>query len=560
MIGERRYSFISNIYFKTIVTSIALTYLFKLSTVSIFPLFIAVLAYYFYKINADCKIQNEAKWCGALLALFLTLGEPDLLLNIKRNMVKIFALLMGSGFFLSCLLQIFYDLYDKYLSDSTPLEQAYNKIAVVSLTAFGWLLVCWIPYWLACYPAVLTPDSISQIKQVLGLAPLVNHHPIAHTMTLKLMYEFISSCGVQDINAIIGFISFIQLLFLAVCFTLVVRFIYVKTGNRLLVCLILLYYGLVSFHGYYSVTIWKDITHGAITVLLLLALVKALSFSGHMNSKSAVLYVSLFLLCCAFCLFRSNGYYALLLWLPFLILFSYKFKKYYLVAVVFLAIIFSSYVKGPFYESLGVRDAKFSEKLSIPLQQIAYVVKNNRPLTEKQKYLLEQIIDVRRIPRLYKPYISDPIKGNCRNGEFFAANKWEYFQMWFDLGIKYPKDYLIAWLHQTRGYWYPNIKYWVYGKGVKKNDIGLERSPIAVNKVIEKISLEKIWGLGAFYNVAAYTWVLLVMLSFAVARRNWSVALCYLLLCSIFFSLLLGTPVFAEFRYYLNCTQENGHS
>lgn len=70
-----------------------------------------------------------------------------------------------------------------------------------------------------------------------------------------------------------------------------------------------------------------------------------------------------------------------------------------------------------------------------------------------------------------------------------------------------------------------------------------------VNSKREK-ALEKLYGPATLYNVGIYTWILLVMFIYALSRRMWKVVLCYSLLLGILVSLLLGTPVFAEFRYY----------
>lgn len=35
----------------------------------------------------------------------------------------------------------------------------------------------------------MTPDSINQFEQVLGVIPYSNHHPFVHTMLIKLLYQ-----------------------------------------------------------------------------------------------------------------------------------------------------------------------------------------------------------------------------------------------------------------------------------------------------------------------------------------------------------------------------------
>ncbi len=50
-------------------------------------------------------------------------------------------------------------------------------------------MLCWLPYFLYQYPGIMTPDSVNQFEQVLGLIPYSNHHPWVHTLLIGLIYH-----------------------------------------------------------------------------------------------------------------------------------------------------------------------------------------------------------------------------------------------------------------------------------------------------------------------------------------------------------------------------------
>ena len=66
------------------------------------------------------------------------------------------------------------------------------------ISTFIILPICWLPYIIAFYPGILSPDPSNQIKQFFNLdtqyreyvvmidenVPITNHHPVLHTVIL----------------------------------------------------------------------------------------------------------------------------------------------------------------------------------------------------------------------------------------------------------------------------------------------------------------------------------------------------------------------------------------
>ena len=132
-------------------------------------------------------------------------------------------------------------------------------------------------------------------------------------------------------------------------------------------------------------------------------------------------------------------------------------------------------VKYPVMNALHVMQPDLIESLSIPTQQIAAVLCNDRELSEEQRELIENVIDTTYIKELYNPTFADNMKELVRAGnqEYLAAHKGEYLKLWAQLGLAYPGDYMKAYINQTYGYWYPDSFYLVAeGEGISATELG----------------------------------------------------------------------------------------
>ena len=46
------------------------------------------------------------------------------------------------------------------------------------------LLACWLPWYVCLYPGTVSNDSISQLKELMGLTPMSNANPVFQTLSL----------------------------------------------------------------------------------------------------------------------------------------------------------------------------------------------------------------------------------------------------------------------------------------------------------------------------------------------------------------------------------------
>lgn len=421
-----------------------------------------------------------------------------------------------------------------------------------ALSAFLCCLLCWLPYYLYQYPGIMTPDSINQLEQILGVIPWSNHHPWVHTLVFGLFYHIGYGLTKNMVTAV-SFYTFFQMCLLAGSVAFFISTLRCQKIRPFVLLLITAFYALIPYHAVFSVTVWKDIPFAA-AVLFFSCAVLRLSVQNKICFKNlAVLFVSGAMIC----LFRSNGWYAFLLALPFL-LFAFRHKARAVYPPLFLALLLAAVVKYPVMSAFHVQQPDFIESVSIPMQQITSVICNDRPLSEEERSLIEHVVDLTYIHELYNPTFADNIKELVRAGnqDYLVTHKKEFLRLWIDLGLRYPGDYLTAYVNQTYGYWYPDSFYLVAeAEGVSATDLGVSHTPLIGGPIVIKAkeiavkmgSMVPIYG--TLWSMGVACWVLIFSISVTVIRRDYHKLICYLPGLALLLSVLAATPVATEFRY-----------
>lgn len=413
-------------------------------------------------------------------------------------------------------------------------------------------LLCWLPYYLYQYPGIMTPDSINQFEQVLGVIPYSNHHPWTHTMLFKLCYET-GYLLTRNMVAAVSLYTLFQMCLLAGSAAYFINTLRRCKVRPFALMLITAFYALIPYHAVFSVTIWKDIPFAAAVMLFDCAMLRMLYASRIRTQELLTFIISGVMIC----LFRSNGWYAFLVCIPFLLFYYRKrMKRFYpaILAILFAALI----VKYPVMNACHVTQPDFIESVCIPMQQITAVICNDRELTPEQLALIEQVVDLTYIKELYNPTFADNIKELVRAGnqDYLTAHKGEFLRLWIDLGIKYPGDYLAAYVKQTYGYWYPDSFYLVAeAEGVSATSLGVSHTPLIGGPLIIKakeiaIKLGSIVPIyGTLWSMGVACWIMLFSIGSVIIRREYQKLICYLPNAALLFTVLIATPVATEFRY-----------
>lgn len=421
-----------------------------------------------------------------------------------------------------------------------------------ALCAFLCCLLCWLPYYLYQYPGIMTPDSINQLEQILGVIPWSNHHPWVHTLVFGFFYH-IGYALTGNMVAAVSIYTLFQMCLLAGSIAYFISTLRSHKIRPFVLLLIIAFYALIPYHAVFSVTIWKDIPFAA-AVLFFSSAVLRLSVQNRMCAGNLL---TLMISSVMICLFRSNGWYAFLLALPFL-LFGFRRKAKTVYPPLLAALLLAAVVKYPVMNAFEVQQPDFIESVSIPMQQITAVICNDRYLTEEEYALIEKVVDLTYIHELYNPTFADNIKELVRAGnqDYLVAHKNEFLKLWIDLGLRYPGDYLTAYVDQTYGYWYPDSFYLVAeAEGVSATDLGVSHTPLIGGPLVIKAkeiaiklgSMVPIYG--TLWSMGVACWVLLFSISVTVIRRDYHRLICYLPGIALLLSVLAATPVATEFRY-----------
>lgn len=399
------------------------------------------------------------------------------------------------------------------------------------------------------YPGNLSPDSTDQINQLLT-NQYRNHHPVWHTLTVKLFV----SVGLEvfhEINAAVACYSAFSILIMAATFSFAVCTMVELGAPRYFIVLSALYFLLMPYHLMYSMTVWKDVFYGACSLLYIVCLIRYIENIGH-NVVNMIVFLTAGI---GICLYRNNGFVVMLLTGIILLAFHKSLRKKILLAMAGI-LIMGFAIKYPLAKMMNVGQPDLVESLSIPVQQVARDVIENDDFTDDQIELLGQIVDLERIPETYSSYISDPIKNLIReknNQAYLKEHMAEYARVYVTRLLHHPFSYIKAWIDQTKGYWNAGYGYWIWTDSVSSNYNGIQRTvkntnmESVLNQYLSTFLNNRILRL--FISMGFFDWILLVALFIGIIRHD-KMGIILTIPCIVnVFTLLVATPVYCELRY-----------
>lgn len=490
-----------------------------------------------------------------LLTLFVSYGKVT---SDMTSMLFCAVILAATaiGLFLCCyhvLLWIFLK------TSSLTLTRNFYPVSWLAYATFAGCILFWLPYFLHEFPGVMTPDSINHFAQAVGIWELSNQHSVLYTMLMLFFYKTgLALTGNPTIA--ISFFTLFQMLFMAFTAAYTVRTLQL-TGLKTALCVAAgCFYILLPYHGALSVTLWKDVAFAGCVTLFTASCIRILLLDANSRPKFKELlgiFLPYVLSGFAVCLLRTNGMYAFLISIPFILIVFKEHWKHLLPATL-LALVLALFVRYPCMQIYEIGQADFAESCSIPLQQMARVVALGENLTAEQESRLAEFMDISAVANAYDPHVSDPIKALVREKGilYLEENKGEFFSLWLSVGWQHPKTYFDAFVQQTYGYWYPDAYTDVgLADGIYPNDFGLEWSPLLKGSIIVKIrellfKFQQIIPLyGLLWSVGAAFWTILICIGICFCRGNSSTAVLCVFPVALTLTLTLASPVAVEFRY-----------
>lgn len=448
--------------------------------------------------------------------------------------------------FITGLLCVFLYYYRRLVAiDSEAQGLNYKKLFFVYL---GLILVAWLPYFIIFFPGNASPDSIDQWAQATGVIKLSNHHPVFHTLIIRLS-TFIS--GDRSPWAY----SLMQMLLMSSAMAFVVTWLRKKGLKKYFVWLVLAFFALHPINGMYSITMWKDVLFSGSVMILTLAIAEIVLSRG--KSLLSNFYFWLFSIS-AVCVanLRSNGALVAVLSLFFILILFKKYRKK--LAIALMIVLSSIVIRSVVVAALDVPNPKIRESLAIPIQQVSRVVVASGKISKSDVKLISKVMPIDEIKLSYANNTVDPVKFNPNfNNDELENNKFDYLKLWFRIMLENPKLYIKAYLDETRGYWDPMAYNWSIFYGIEKDNFNLmdldnsnsvqEKYAIKfIEKTQSLIAFKPFWS-GAIYN---YVMIFMLIAMFYVSKRKkWL----YLLVATPFLlnwlTLLIATPTANNARY-----------
>ena len=460
-----------------------------------------------------------------------------------------------AGYFISAYVVILwiYDIFENNRLQTFENKLKENKFfkhdILLVIICIVLIFLAWLPYFLRYYPGIVTSDSYSQIEQTIGIIPLEDHHPITHTAIIGIFIN-IGINLFNNINTGIALYSIASMLLMAIFYSLILQYLRKKNVPILVQIIALLYYMFYPVNAMYSITMWKDILFsGIMPVFIILCMELIFSTEKFFTKKSNVvifIIVTIFTI-----LLRHNGLYVVILTLPFIFVALRKYWKKLLVMFGSTLIIYCV-LNILIFNVLKVTKGSVGEMLSVPIQQIARTAKyHEEELDEEIVETINKFFKDERIWAQYNPVLSDPVKFKF-NANYFSSNKSEFISLWLKLLVKYPKDYIEAFISNSYGYYYPEAQNSIVSRATMDHNMGIEQTPKIEGKIVEKLDsltdTRKIPVFSMVFSIGIGFWITVICLGYKIYKKEYKYILVYLPIFVLWLT-LIASPAFCEYRY-----------
>lgn len=425
---------------------------------SIMNLIICFFTYNMLRNNKVKADKNIIIFSGVLsLILFIGKGiyitnQIDELLNIKAILINLLSIYSFTIVISKIIAVIVNFLKEKENEKKEKKQWAFFAKKHIAIYIYIIIFLSWIPTYLAYYPGIFSYDMADQLNQSIGdgFYNINKHHPPIHTIIIKTFFTIGRCIGV---NGIIIY-SIIQMLLLSLAISEMINYMIEKKCDNWIILVSLLFVTINPIISIFSMIPTKDVYFAAFLILFIIELMKIVDNSSeYINKNKNYLYFATITL--LVCLFRNNAIYVIIILTP---IFCIKLKKYWkkilllFIIPIFTYIIVNNYV----YNLLGIQAGDSKEFLSVPMQQIAFsVVKNSDSISEETKEKINHFMPYDKIEELYNPRFADNIKDVFKE-EYLKNNKKEFFELWYEMLLQYPKEYISAFLSLNIPYWYPD--------------------------------------------------------------------------------------------------------
>lgn len=511
--------------------------------------------------NTTKRKKIFSAFLGVLFSVIMVLGNITLNTWLKSEVILSKSNVMIMMFMMLAYFIIFYPSIKLVFSCFEKIEIKKgccnffkaSKINLFKIAAI--LFILWLPYLLNYYPGITSFDTNAQLLQGISLMPYSNHHPVFHTFIISC----ITKVGVaisESYNLGIALCAIIQMIACALTFSFVIIYMSKQNVNSKVLVGTFLFFGFCPFVPQLSIAIWKDIPFTLCMTLFSICLIEIIrDASSFFENKIKLL--ALFILSLLIMLFRNNGLYILALAVPFIIGFNKEYWKR-IVAVCVIPIIMYLIFIGPGFKMLKVEKSESGEMLSIPVQQMARILKYKpEELSDEDVASMNEYISIVNAGEAYNPTISDPIKNEFKE-EKFNNDKLHIVKLYLKLAVKYPGETMEALIGNTYGYYYPDVVTYAVATGnyvspfEAEQVIDIHSAPIInipiMDRVVKAMYKKEIPVLSFVSNIGLCFWLYAILVVYCWYKKMHRKLLVFIPVLVLFLT-CIASPVSGELRY-----------
>lgn len=447
------------------------------------------------------------------------------------------------------------------------------RASKVFFISWGIMFLAWIPVLLAYYPAVMSFDFHRQSQEAMkGFVHFNPFQPLVHTWLIWLSFQVGNILGSLETGML--FYSILQMLILSVSCAYSCNLMYRLLKRKWPVIVTCIFFACFPYISIFSVTATKDVIFSALFLIFVcLFIERTFLASGRKQLIIDIIWVIEGII---MTLFRNNALYAIVFFSIFYLFMGLRKQRVRILVLMLCLILGGKGASEGIQLLLGtVIEGNAVEMFSVPIQQFGRLGFLHGYDLDDDIQILVDIYVPEEIWADYNPTISDALKGEI--GMYTFPHTWEghypqLFSDWIKAGLRYPNEYIDAFLSLTAGYWSFVDKTWaeVLGYGIEERMGALYTFNSTVSDVIPEgiahvskfpwleAQLEKIVSGNSFYDwpilsnlfkPALYCWIMFLLLILCFYNYNRQKILTLLIPLTYFATLLLGPVV--QIRYVL---------
>lgn len=549
-------------------------------SMSFLPLLVVVLLYLLYRrrgkavLCAACQSMRlliTGIITALLFASFLVMGAWGVsddagsfgalhILAILVNAVPLFVLFV--------LLMGWLDRFSQR-ANATPVPDAQPYRLRRSIGVFGILLLCWLPVYLAAFPGFFCYDLGSGDYPAwvqVQLDYLNAHQPVFHTLLVGAALT-VSEALTDSIAAGVAVYVALQAVALSALFAFLVRVVRLSTRSRLVEVASIVYLAVDPLVSMFALCMAKDVLFSALVVMLAVLLFARFTQPAKERRPSGLVAIGACML--LVCLLRTNGAYAIVVLVPFLIAFEAgRTARVASASMCAAVLVLGALWFGPVASALHV-DASPLQRitaLSLPAQQLTYVVENEELTITERNDLVRSgfgVPDGSAVELFpYEPENADSSRMNLMRVSLPDAAR-----LWFTFGAAHPQDFFKVFVEQTQTAWNPYAYGFVYRGGAYEGretslfafdwEEPLESQSLApwllepLRAFATTLDVQNVPLLSLLTSLPLYLWVLLLAAARAVVTLDKRVLLPCILFCALVLMALVGPCQVVRYYLYL---------